>query len=115
MREHDPWAELPEDEALARVRKSVHPRWKVWTVKTFVLPGRSEQVTMWCASRRFDGALTHADHPGRLLQHIAYADEDEYLRRRQEEADRFRRGVVGNPPDAPVVNGKPRHRQQPGG
>ncbi len=31
--------------------------------------------TVWCARRLADGALTHADTPARLLQHIADADE----------------------------------------
>ncbi len=65
----DPWAGLPEEEALRRVRYSVTPRWEAWTVST------CEAGLVWCARRLADGALTHGDTPGRLLQHIADADE----------------------------------------
>lgn len=57
-------------EALRRVRHSITPRWEAWTVTT------THQGIIWCARRLADGALTHGDHPGRLLQHIAYADDD---------------------------------------
>jgi hypothetical protein len=67
---NDPWAALPADEALRRVRHSVTPRWEAWTVTT------TDAGTIWCARRLADGALAHGDHPGRLLQHIADADED---------------------------------------
>lgn len=66
----DPWTVLPEDEALRRVRHSIAPRWEAWTVTT------THQGIIWCARRLADGALTHADRPGHLLEHIAYADED---------------------------------------
>lgn len=67
---NDPWAMLPADEALHRVRQSINPRWEAWTVAT------TEAGLIWCARRLTDGALTHGDHPGRLLEHIAYADDD---------------------------------------
>ena len=66
---NDPWAALPEDEALRRVRHSITPRWEAWTVTT------TDTGTIWCARRLGDGALTHGDHPGRLLEHIADADD----------------------------------------
>jgi hypothetical protein len=66
----DPWARLPDDEALHRVRFSVTPRWEAWTVTT------SHGGIIWCARRLADGALTHAGGPGQLLQHIAEADEN---------------------------------------
>ena len=66
---NDPWATLPTDEALRRVRHSVTPRWEAWTVTT------TDQGIIWCARRLGDGALTHGDHPGRLLEHIADADD----------------------------------------
>ena len=65
----DPWTALPDDEALRRVRHSVMPRWEAWTVTT------TDEGVIWCARRLGDGALTHGDHPGRLLQHIADADD----------------------------------------
>ena len=66
---NDPWAALPPDDALRRVRHSVTPRREAWTVST-PAAGR-----IWCARRLGDGALTHGDHPGRLLEHIADADD----------------------------------------
>ncbi len=66
---NDPRAALPTCEALRRVRHSVTPRWEAWTVTT------TDQGIIWCARRLGDGALTHGDHPGRLLEHIADADE----------------------------------------
>ena len=66
---NDPWAALPVGEALRRVRHSVTPRWEAWTVTT------TDEGIIWCARRLGDGALTHADHPGRLLEHIADADD----------------------------------------
>lgn len=66
---HGPWAALSDDEALRRVRHSVTPRWEAWTVTT------TDEGIIWCARRLADGALTHGDHPGRLLQHIADADD----------------------------------------
>jgi hypothetical protein len=64
----DPWAALPDDEALRRVQH-IAPGWEAWTV-----PTTSEGV-VWCARRLADGAVAHGNHPGRLLQHIADADE----------------------------------------
>jgi hypothetical protein len=64
-----PWAGLPVDEALRRVRHSITPRWEAWTVAT------SHEGIIWCARRLADGALTHGDTPARLLHHIAGADE----------------------------------------
>ncbi len=66
---NDPWAALPAGEALRRVQHSITPRWEAWTVST------TEAGLIWCARRLADGALTHGDHPGRLLEHIADADE----------------------------------------
>ncbi|MGE5136850.1 MAG: hypothetical protein ACM32E_28640 [Gemmatimonadota bacterium] len=65
----DPWKGLPIEEALRRVRFSITPRWEAWTVST------TDAGTIWCARRQADAALTHADSPGHLLQHIADADE----------------------------------------
>lgn len=78
------WAELTEAEALRRVRLTLGDlpgepaRWKAWTVEITALPGSSETVTIWCARRLCDGATAHGDTPGRLLEHIAHADEDLY-------------------------------------
>lgn len=78
----DAWAGLTEAEALRRVRLTLGclpgrtPRWKAWTVEIIAVPGSSERVTIWCARRLCDGAITHGDTPGHLLEHIAYADED---------------------------------------
>ncbi len=58
---NDPWQALPTGEALRRVRHSVTPRWVAWTVTT------TDEGIIWCARRLGDGALTHGDHPGRLL------------------------------------------------
>ena len=66
---NDPWAALPTGEALRRVRHSITPRWEAWTVTT------TDAGIIWCARRLADGALTHGDHPGRLLEHIADADD----------------------------------------
>ncbi len=66
---NEPWDGLPAEDALRRVRFSVIPRWEAWTVST------TDARTVWCARRLADGALTHADTPARLLQHIADADE----------------------------------------
>ena len=66
---NDPWAALATEEALRRVRHSIAPRWEAWTVTT------TDAGTIWCARRLGDGALTHGDHPGRLLEHIADADD----------------------------------------
>ncbi|MGE5132213.1 MAG: hypothetical protein ACM32E_04790 [Gemmatimonadota bacterium] len=66
----DPWTALPTGEALRRVQHSITPRWEAWTVTT------THQGIIWCARRLGDGALTHGDHPGRLLEHIAQADEN---------------------------------------
>jgi hypothetical protein len=65
----DPWAALPTSEALRRVRHCITPRWEAWTVTT------TDQGIIWCARRLADGALTHGDHPARLLEHIADADD----------------------------------------
>ncbi len=65
----DPWAALPTEEALRRVRHSVTPRWEAWTVST------TDAGIIWCARRLGDGALVHGDHPGRLVEHIADADD----------------------------------------
>jgi hypothetical protein len=67
---NDPWAALPTGEALRRVRHCVSPRWEAWTVTT------TDEGIIWCARRLADGALTHGDQPGRLLEHIADADDD---------------------------------------
>ncbi len=64
-----PWNGLPAREALRRVRATVTPAWEAWIVLTF------DQQTIWCARRRADNALAHADTPARLLAHIADADE----------------------------------------
>jgi hypothetical protein len=66
---NDPWESLPAEEALRRVRHSITPGWQAWTVST------SHEGIIWCARRLADGAVTHADTPARLLQHIADADE----------------------------------------
>lgn len=66
---NDPWPALSTEEALRRVRHSITPRWEAWTVAT------TDTGIIWCARRFADGALTHGDHPGRLLEHIADADE----------------------------------------
>ncbi len=65
----DPWEGLPAREALRRIRATVAPTWEAWIVLTF------DQVVIWCARRRADNALAHADTPARLLAHIADADE----------------------------------------
>jgi hypothetical protein len=65
---NDLWAALPTGEALRRVRHCATPRWEAWTVTT------TEEGIIWCARRLADGALTHGDHPARLLEHIADAD-----------------------------------------
>ncbi len=80
----DPWAALSEEEALFRVRKSIHPRWEAWTC-TNTVPG-GDRITVWCARRRSDSALVHADSPGQLLQHLAYADEDLFYERQHDNA-----------------------------
>ncbi len=64
-----PWAGLPAQEALRRVRQTVSPRWEAWIVLTF------DQQLIWCARRRADSALAHGDTPARLLAHIADADD----------------------------------------
>ena len=64
-----PWADLPTEEALRRVRHSITPRWEAWTVAT------THAGLVWCARRRADSALAHGDTPARLLAHIADADE----------------------------------------
>ena len=65
----DPWAALPADEALRRVQHSIAPGWEAWTVPT------TDEGIVWCARRLGDGAVAHGDDPGRLLEHIAEADE----------------------------------------
>jgi hypothetical protein len=65
----DPWAALPEDEALRLVQHSIAPGWEAWTVLT------TDEGIVWCARRLADGAVAHGDHPSRLLEHIAEADE----------------------------------------
>ena len=65
----DPWAALSDGEALRRVQFSITPRWEAWTVAT------THGGIIWCARRLGDGALTHADHPARLLEHVADADD----------------------------------------
>ncbi len=77
----NPWAKLTEEEALSRVRKTICPRWDAWTVQITASPGVQDRVTIWCARRRRDGALAHGDGPGRLLQHVAYADEELFYER----------------------------------
>lgn len=67
---NDPWQALSTDEALRRIRHSICPRWEAWTVPLW------GGGTVWCARRLADGALTRGDHPARLLEHIAHADED---------------------------------------
>lgn len=67
---NDPWAGLATEQALRRVQHSIMPRWEAWTVTT------TEAGIVWCARRLDEGALTHGDDPGRLLEHIAYADDD---------------------------------------
>lgn len=68
----DPWAALSHDDALSRVRKSIHPGWEAWTV------GTTDEGLIWCARRFRDGALAHGDTPARLLAHCADADTDAY-------------------------------------
>lgn len=67
---NDPWQALSTEEALRRVCHSIWPRWEAWTVPLW------DGGIVWCARRLADGAVTHGDHPGRLLEHIANADED---------------------------------------
>ena len=42
---NDPWAGLPEDQALHCVRQSVAPRWEAWTVALW------DGGTVWCTRR----------------------------------------------------------------
>lgn len=73
----DPWAQLTTEEALRCVQHTVCPRWMAWFVPT------THEGIIWCARRYADGALTHADTPGRLLHHIADADEALYYEQRR--------------------------------
>jgi len=66
----DPWAALAQDAALRRVRAALAPRWQAWTVALW------DGGVVWCARRLGDGALAHGDHPARLLEHAADADDD---------------------------------------
>lgn len=77
----DSWTALSEDEALRRVRETVAPRWTAWTVKITPLPGREEQVTIWCGRRLADNALAHGDSPACLLAHIGDAETGAFGRK----------------------------------
>ena len=66
---NDPWQALPAEEALRRIRHVICPGWKAWIVPLW------DGGIVWCARRLGDGALAHGDHPGRLLEHIADADD----------------------------------------